>query len=431
MYTANPQPHCTPRTSFLSSVSAIFDTCIPTPLAFLSTILGVLSILSWLCVQLPQIFKNYSLGSASGLSVYFLAEWMLGDATNLLGALLTKQATWQVIIAVYYITVDVAMVYQYIWYSHVKQWRQKSLVVDTVIDRGERDDDSSGTLVPVPHHGASSSNRAPETEDKGKNSIGAPPSKSNHFQSHRSSASLNEKSTSESSHLIIAGPPNSLGAFRSSPKSLLVITTLCVALTQASPLHATERSAAPIQSLTSGVELAGRILSWISTLCYLGSRLPQIYKNARRRSTAGLSPALFICAFFGNFFYSCSLLTNPLAWASYPPYGLDGWAGPEGSDRTTWVSLAAPFWLGAAGVLVLDATIGVQFLLYGEENKVFIVMDSRGRGRWQRVSGWMRGWIPSPSPVRLGSREDERSLLNREDRQPQTYGAAWRPGIPP
>ena len=56
-----------------------------------------------------------------------------------------------------------------------------------------------------------------------------------------------------------------------------------------------------------------------------------------------------------------------------------------------------PFFLGAAGVLGLDASVGVQFLLYGErEAKVIVVEEERGQiGRWRRVSGWMRGWVPS------------------------------------
>jgi solute carrier family 66 (lysosomal lysine-arginine transporter), member 1 len=67
---------------------------------------------------------------------------------------------------------------------------------------------------------------------------------------------------------------------------------------------------------------------------------------------------------------------------------------------------AAPFWLGAAGVLVLDAAMGVQFVVFGdgkarseEEGDVAEVLvveevGVRGPGRWRRVSGWMRGWMP-------------------------------------
>ena len=424
MRASNLPAHCTPTTSFLSTISATFETCVPTPLALLSTLLGILSIISWLCAQLPQIFKNYILGSASGLSVYFLAVWLLGDATNLLGALLTRQEAWQVVIAGYYVTVDVALVCQFIWYSNVKPLPQESLVVDTTRTSGEGGDGSSALIVPESRHDAKISSTAPETEGKAKSSTEPRSVKSSPFRLSQFSFPVKEKSSPSSSYRYNSNPSNTVNTFGPSPKSTLFVTALCAVLCHASPLHLTEDNAPAAQSSASDFEVAGRILSWISTTCYLGSRLPQIYKNARRQSTSGLSPALFIAAFFGNLFYSSSLLTNPLGWASYPPYGLHGWVGPEGSDRAEWVSLAAPFWLGAAGVLALDATVGVQFLIYGEENKVLVVRDSRGRGRWRKVTGWMRGWIPSPSPTRLGSREDERPLLAGDDRPPEIYGAA-------
>jgi hypothetical protein len=70
-----------------------------------------------------------------------------------------------------------------------------------------------------------------------------------------------------------------------------------------------------------------------------------------------------------------------------------------------------PFFLGAAGVLGLDASVGVQFLLYGErEVKVIVVEEGRGqKGRWRRVSGWMRGWVPSF--VGEGDAGERRALL--------------------
>jgi hypothetical protein len=157
-------------------------------------------------------------------------------------------------------------------------------------------------------------------------------------------------------------------------------------------------------------------MSWVSTFLYLVSRFPQLYKNHKRRSTAGLSLSLFIAAFFGNLFYSTSMLTNPLAWGSYPPYGAHGWAPSTGSDRGKWVALAAPFWLGAAGVLALDGAVGVQFWIFGEEGveKRVKVRDERGRSHWRKVSGWMRGWVPSPSPRRRVQVDDERPLLERD-----------------
>ena len=144
------------------------------------------------------------------------------------------------------------------------------------------------------------------------------------------------------------------------------------------------------------LEIAGTVLAWFSTFLYLGPRIHQLYKNWQRQSTAGLSPLLFFAAFCGNFFYSASLLTNPNAWGDYGPHGHFGWADAEGSQRWAWVARAAPFFLGAAGVLSMDALMGVQFTMYEErEDRIVKVRDSHGYSHWERVNGWMRGWIPN------------------------------------
>ena len=94
-------------------------------------------------------------------------------------------------------------------------------------------------------------------------------------------------------------------------------------------------------------------------------------------------------------FYSSALATNPSAWSDFGPYGGGGWVGSDGSDRTQWVLAAAPFFIGAFGVLGLDASVGVQFLMYGkgEEEAWVVVRDGEGEIRWRRVSGRGRGRV--------------------------------------
>ena len=115
--------HCEPANAFLHNLSASVGVCVPTNLALISTLLGTCSIISWLFAQRPQIYKNHQLKSTSGLSIYFLTEWLLGDLTNLLGSIFTQQATWQVIIASYYVFVDCALCGQWVWYGLLKHGR--------------------------------------------------------------------------------------------------------------------------------------------------------------------------------------------------------------------------------------------------------------------------------------------------------------------
>lgn len=418
--------YCAPTSTFLAYVSSSFHTCIPTPLALLSTTLGYLSILSWLFAQAPQIVKNYNLKSASGLSPYFLAIWFLGDTSNLLGALLTGQALWQVLVAAYYVSVDVMLVSQYIWYTPFRSTPKKELNED---NGGHHEDGSDHTKNLT----SSSSAEAPHDPDK--HSVQAAREARNHTTDNKAIAG-SMASRNNSSQGICEKPPYKGRVIRSQksslpastpPNAILLVSVLCAVLVNASPITNTATfSSSPQPRPSDELEFAGRIFSWISTALYLGSRLPQLYKNFSRRSTAGLSPILFIAAFFGNLFYSTSLLMDPLAWSSYPPYGDHGWAGPEGSDQITWIKLSLPFWLGSAGVLAMDAAMGVQFLKYREVPKIKIVLtkDERGRSKWRKVSGWMRGWIPSPSPARSveAAGHDHRPLLAREEESTR-YGS--------
>ncbi|KAI9801207.1 MAG: hypothetical protein M1825_003481 [Sarcosagium campestre] len=426
MFGASLPEHCAPSSTFLTHLSAIVHICVPTPLALLSTSLGCLSIASWLFAQLPQIFKNYQLKSTSGLSIYFLVEWLLGDTTNLLGALLTRQAAWQVVIAAYYVFVDLVLVLQFIWYTRLQSKppnyevmgsRQSSFgaASGTSSYRGERDMREDSSLVKVPHDERPSMSKQPTGYDgkaksyanlplhlsdgdslPGKVAIHVPP--------------LQRRRTVSGPYTVRRVQQYPPGIV--TPKTILFVSLLCTLASAHPGLASTRSYSASGDASPSASETAGRVLSWLSTILYLGSRLPQLYKNHKRQSTSGLSAKLFIAAFFGNLFYSSSLLTNPFAWNDYPPYGGGGWAGTEGNNRKEWIERAVPFWLGAAGVLGLDGAVGVQFLMFGEHPEEEIVKDREGH--WRRVTGWMRGWVPRVSrmsPNGIPRDEDERASL--------------------
>lgn len=52
------------------------------------------------------------------------------------------------------------------------------------------------------------------------------------------------------------------------------------------------------------IQLIPQILGWLSAVLYIGSRVPQLVKNWRQQSTDGLSSGMFVCAVFGNIFFS-------------------------------------------------------------------------------------------------------------------------------
>ncbi|KAF3009999.1 hypothetical protein E8E13_011384 [Curvularia kusanoi] len=425
--------NCEPAGEILEALSITFNTCIPSYLALISTVLGTCSIISWLFAQMPQIYKNYKLKSTSGLSIYFLAEWLLGDLTNLLGCLFTGQATWQIVIASYYVFVDCGLTGQWLWYEFLHHGRPLRPIWGRW-KSGENSPSGGGGMQQVPK------GKTPETPDVKSDKKDIEVARSAPLDAFRIPNFARSPSGVKESYAVSpmggapqlgssspSGTPSNRNIRRvaasssplASPKAILYISMIFALLSHSTLAAPTGPTTTPILTLlssdttpTSTREALGKFFSWSSTFLYLGSRLPQLYKNQVRRSTAGLSPTLFAAAFFGNLFYSSSLLTNPSAWQDFPPHS--GWTD-TGSTRRDWILRALPFFLGAAGVLVMDAAVGLQFLYFGDgelkdargrtilrDDEIILTVDDHGipkrrRLHWRRVSGWMRGWAPAVS----------------------------------
>ncbi|XP_069730560.1 lysosomal amino acid transporter 1 homolog [Phaenicophaeus curvirostris] len=96
-------------------------------------------------------------------------------------------------------------------------------------------------------------------------------------------------------------------------------------------------------------EIIGFTIGSISSVLYLCSRVPQIYTNYKRKSTAGVSYSLFALVMLGNSLYGLSvLLKNP----------------EPGQGEGDYVLHHLPWLVGSLGVLSLDIVISFQFLAY-------------------------------------------------------------------
>ncbi|KAI9064438.1 hypothetical protein FKP32DRAFT_1650007 [Trametes sanguinea] len=84
--------------------------------ATFSELLGYTSIACWLGAQFPQVIENAKRQSVDGLALPFLMNWLLGDATNLLGCILTHQLPFQTYLATYFVFVDFSLLSQYYYY---------------------------------------------------------------------------------------------------------------------------------------------------------------------------------------------------------------------------------------------------------------------------------------------------------------------------
>jgi uncharacterized protein with PQ loop repeat len=82
----------------------------------ISTILGFMSIGCWICVMIPQLYRNYKNGSAGDVSIYLILLWFIGDSMNGIGVFLTNQLLFQKISAILFITVDILALSQKLYY---------------------------------------------------------------------------------------------------------------------------------------------------------------------------------------------------------------------------------------------------------------------------------------------------------------------------
>ncbi|KAI6653822.1 hypothetical protein LOD99_3325 [Oopsacas minuta] len=92
-------------------------------------------------------------------------------------------------------------------------------------------------------------------------------------------------------------------------------------------------------------DIVGYVIGCISALLYLGSRIPQIVKNFRRKSTDGLSLPMFIMAVMGNLTYGLGILLY--------------------SVETIFLLRKLPWLVGSIGTLCFDFTIFIQFIIFG------------------------------------------------------------------
>lgn len=110
-------------------------------------------------------------------------------------------------------------------------------------------------------------------------------------------------------------------------------------------------------------DLWGQIFGYLCAVLYLGSRLPQLLLNWRRKSTEGLSMLFFLFACLGNLTYALSIF-------AFDPkcYGEDAGCEPGEAGRIygRYILVNLSWLAGSVGTLLLDMGVFVQFFLYNK-----------------------------------------------------------------
>ncbi|CAH0039145.1 unnamed protein product [Clonostachys solani] len=293
--------------SFLAS-AALSATTHPPPLSeAISGIFGSISLVAWICVILPQLVANFKAQSADGLSMMFLIVWVMGDATNLLGAIFTHLAPTAIILPSYFVFADLILILQCVYYNTRNKRR------------------------------ASHSRRAQVAQASEESPLLR---RESGYEAHTEPARKHSRDETES---------QTASQWGSNISSLVAVYVVGIAAwfisykagawdsgDDKTPSHDDEGQ--------SPLEIAGLTLGYISAVFYLCARIPQILKNYREKSCEGLAILFFMLSLTGNLTYGISLV-------SY-------------SQEKKYLLNALPFLIGSIGTIVEDCIIFVQFQLY-------------------------------------------------------------------
>ncbi|KAL5014902.1 hypothetical protein ScPMuIL_009172 [Solemya velum] len=218
-----------------------------------SVVLGLLSIVCWLIVGIPQMVMNCrNIQGIAGVSFFLLAQWTLGDTTNLIGSFLTEQLPLQTYLAIYFVAADLVLLTQFIYY---KFWRRRQRVMS------QASQDSSRVL------------------------------------------------------LCVAGAFLSIWGFQQTFNSFILSTSPNVNLQALHHPAGRNLLTANLKHRSifyNAEDEVGYAIGILSSIFYLGSRSAQLWKNYKRQSTVGLSSLMFILAVLGNLTYGGAILVRSL-----------------------------------------------------------------------------------------------------------------------
>jgi uncharacterized protein with PQ loop repeat len=335
----------------------------------------------------PQIIENWKRSSAEGLSVVFIIIWLLGDFFNIIGAVLQGVLPTMIILAVYYTLADIVLLLQCFWYKGF------TLRDDFKKPMSESDEDSEASeQSPLLAERRPQSNGSPYNNQNGNGIEVQRPSISD-FERRGSGGSqrsfrerflsidgthlspvtplLDDPSSGRSNGAAVASTPPPQSNLQTILFNAGTVLLVCAAgvfgwylsarnSTVPSPPEDHDPSSEP----TLHFNLWGQISGYVCAVLYLGSRVPQLLLNYRRKSTEGISMLFFLFACLGNLTYVLSILVYRPKCGGRVCHGNEARA-----EYTKYIAVNMSWLLGSFGTLLLDAGVFVQYFMYRRDDE--------------------------------------------------------------
>jgi hypothetical protein len=179
----------------------------------------------------------------------------------------------------------------------------------------------------------------------------------------------------DATHLSIIVPlvPDAKPTTRSVPQSTLksvLINLVLIVLVCASGVLGwwlSNRHSPPDESSAAlEFNILGQVFGYICAALYLGSRVPQLLLNYRRKSTEGISMLFFLFACIGNLTYVLSIF----AYSPEPACKVARQCEPDeaGAVYAKYILVNLSWLFGSLGTMMLDLGVFVQYFMYMKDD---------------------------------------------------------------
>ncbi|OZJ04797.1 hypothetical protein BZG36_01852 [Bifiguratus adelaidae] len=291
---------------------------------FWSNVFGYVSICCWLVVFTPQLWENYKRKSGEGLSLAFLVVWLAGDIFNFVGAWMEDLLVTMLLLAVYYALADIGLIWQVYYYREHPQSKHEETA--PLIHKSHAHPSTS--YASVVQHKASDSEDEEEEEDRPRR------------------RSVDRTWIIIAITLVIAllGCATWLWGARRYPDATVPSDENDEILGLFLKGKEGKNGPLPGREGQRKLHFWPQVSGWLSAVLYVGSRIPQVVKNAKAQSTEGLSPVMFFFCVMGNLTYCLSIFVR--------------------SMERDFLLLNLSWLVGSGGTLLFDFVICAQFLYY-------------------------------------------------------------------
>lgn len=344
-------------------IEAHFHDCVYGWRDYVGFYLGMLSIVLWIIAQLPQFISNIKNQSAEALSPWFLANWLLGDTCNCVGAVVQgQQLPTTTYTAMYFVVADVILMVQYIYYGALAKRRERLEHLRHHPGRHHRHHHH--------HHRRQAQQAKPHPSNEYTTAIDLEPGPaglgagagaldgSGHGNglpapqlNGLGAQTLTFTSAGNAPIARCSAPGAAISAVVSTGAALLLVAGAALRLngggssgTDMPPLGASPL----LREEYDWSLIVGTVLGYISSVLYLMSRVSQICKNAERRSVEGLAITMFVCAMCANSCTGTSMLLRTF--------------------NLQELMNQAPWLVGSLGTIALDGVILAQSRVYRDKH---------------------------------------------------------------